>query len=173
MRSQCIVIDYMQLPTIYKCSIVAMETQQYVPFALLSRFKMFRTAVNNTNVPRCHAQWPIFLFDLNQIRLLLTYFRKSVTFRENPSTGSSDDTCDQKDWRTDRQDVAKGRFSQLKRTHLNLCFLRMCICKFRTIAKIISHFSLYRIYRLFCGRRTVPCEEWTGSLKHNVDLQPS
>jgi hypothetical protein len=123
MSSQCIVIDYMQLPTIYKCSIVAMEMQHYVPYTLFSRFRMFHTAVNNINVPRCYAQWQIFLFESNQFRLFLTYFRKGFIFHEKPSTGNSDDTCDQKEWHTDIQDDANRRFSQLKRTRLNLRFL--------------------------------------------------
>jgi len=32
---------------------VAMETQEGVPFALLSSYKVFLTAVNNTDGPTC------------------------------------------------------------------------------------------------------------------------
>jgi hypothetical protein len=42
-------------------SSVATETQQWVPFALLSSYKICRTAVNNINVLRSSYKLPDFV----------------------------------------------------------------------------------------------------------------
>ena len=50
MRSVCIVVDLHVSVTSMKPFSVAMEKQQWVPFALLSSYKIFRTALNIINV---------------------------------------------------------------------------------------------------------------------------
>jgi hypothetical protein len=46
---------------------VVMKMQQWVSFALLSSYKIFRTAVNNINLLRSSCKVPDFLSDFNQI----------------------------------------------------------------------------------------------------------
>lgn len=70
MCSLCIVAYALVVFNNIKALNFATEMQQWVPFALLSRYKIFRTAVNNKNVLRPSLKMPdICLTILNKIEL--------------------------------------------------------------------------------------------------------
>jgi hypothetical protein len=54
----CIVVDFHVSVNNIKPLSFAMKTQQWVFFALLSSYKIFRTAVNNTKVLRSSCKLP-------------------------------------------------------------------------------------------------------------------
>jgi hypothetical protein len=58
-----------------------METQEWVPFALLSSYKIRLTAVNSVNVLGIHVKYPILLPDFNQIWDFSTDFLKSSQYQ--------------------------------------------------------------------------------------------
>jgi hypothetical protein len=79
----------------YKMLGVAMEMQQWAPFAPFLNYKKFRTAV--LTIQMCvglHVKCKILLSDFNQIWILSTDFGKTrnVKFRKNPSIASREDT---------------------------------------------------------------------------------
>jgi hypothetical protein len=82
---------------------VAMEMQQWVPFALLSRYKIFRTAVNNINVLKSLCKAPdIFVWFLPKFEVYgqISVKAFSIKFhkKKHPSSGSRADTHGQT-WR--------------------------------------------------------------------------
>jgi hypothetical protein len=85
----------------------ALETLEWVPFALLSAYKIFSIAVSNINVLSPHAKYPACLSDFNQIWSWSTHFRPSPKyhFHGNPSTGSRADTYGQT-WRSQQTPFA-------------------------------------------------------------------
>jgi hypothetical protein len=61
MGSLCIDVKLYVAVNNTKAISVAMETQQRVPLALLQRYKIFRTAINNINVRKCSCEVPDIL----------------------------------------------------------------------------------------------------------------
>jgi hypothetical protein len=66
MHSLCIVVDLHVAFNNIKPFCVAMETQEWVKFLLLSSYKIFRTSVNSINI-RLHVKRLRLLSDFNQI----------------------------------------------------------------------------------------------------------
>jgi hypothetical protein len=50
--------------------IIAMETQEWIPFSLLSSYKIFRAAARNIKVLKSSCKLPHFWSCLNEIRIL-------------------------------------------------------------------------------------------------------
>jgi len=66
MPSICIVVDLNLAFNHTKSLSVAMEMQQWFPFAVLQSYKILRTAVNNTKVITFSYKITCFFSDLNQ-----------------------------------------------------------------------------------------------------------
>ena len=79
-------------------------------FLILSRIQ-WDTVIN---VKRLDVKYALFLSNFNETWIFSTYFRKnsSITFHQNPSTGSRIVPCARTDWRKNRHDEANSRFSQ-------------------------------------------------------------
>lgn len=85
-----------------------METEQYVPFVLLT-YKIFCTAVKNIKVLWSLCEVPnIFVKLLTKFGVSWQIFVKvlNIKLHENLSTGSRADTCKQTARRKARHDVA-------------------------------------------------------------------
>ena len=76
---------------------VTTEMQKWVPFALQTSYKSFRTADNNTNL-NLHVKSPTLLSDFNGISRSLTDLRKSPplsNFKQTHPVSSAMITCGQ------------------------------------------------------------------------------
>lgn len=72
---------------------VAMETQEWISFALLPCYKIFRTVANCIILLRSSCKVPEFDARL-QVRMdFLDSFFPKLSFDERPSSGNRSDTC--------------------------------------------------------------------------------
>jgi hypothetical protein len=71
--------------------IIDTETQQWVLFALLSIYKIFRNAINKRTYLGLHVKCPQLLSDFKEIRNFQTDFHESPlsSFNENRPVGAS------------------------------------------------------------------------------------
>lgn len=60
---------------------VVMGEQELIPTALLSSYKIFRTAVRNNNLLRSALKFPSLLSDFNQLWSLSADFRRSLKYQ--------------------------------------------------------------------------------------------
>jgi hypothetical protein len=60
---------------------VAMKTQNFLPFVLLSSYKIFRTAIKNINIIMRSCTMADIIANLNQIWSFSTDHRKSAQYQ--------------------------------------------------------------------------------------------
>jgi hypothetical protein len=96
MRSLRTVVDLHVAVSDIQLLSVAMKSQEWIPFAPTSSYRIFRYAVNNKSVGYC-------FLDFSQIWSSLTDFLK-MNFTKNPSSMSCVHTCGHRYRRKDRRE---------------------------------------------------------------------